>query len=454
MVATCPFKFGGPVFEGDFVDRSDPMQIVVERILQGQSTAITGAPHTGKSSLLFHLAASERRFSFFGEERYCCTLPSPLDSHTFGHRFTQSQFWHQALIPLKENWVDPDLSSPLARRYQTCEVNDFGTWTLERLFEQLFKQKKQLVILLDEFDVLLNSSALHNAEFYGSLRSLASTKRGALSLIIASRKSLERLDEATHEFVSEGGSPYFNYFEEVVLGDFPAEDIVKLLERGRERIPPNDQTFICHLAGRHPYLLQVTATAMWKTYKESEEHVRHHRTVAKSVYRQLARHFKETWDNWTPNTRLAITIIGLANIYNLIADHKNRMAQLRRTLSSLSKEVDALEATGLLERDSQDVRSWRITQALMLWWLADELKRVSQDESSFNQWISERLGEHLTLGQQRELNDAIDDLSVGGIELVEKFVHAREMAKEHPNRSHPLTGVQSRLMGLFRHRTR
>jgi len=66
-----------------------------------------------------------------------------------------------AVEPITEG--SPDLHSAL----HTCGLEGYGTFVLERLLAQLQAAGWWLVLLLDEFDVLLHHPALNQAEFYG-----------------------------------------------------------------------------------------------------------------------------------------------------------------------------------------------------------------------------------------------------------------------------------------------
>ena len=203
-----PFLHGNPVTPGQFLDRRREVRRLVNRIVnQGQSSALVGEARTGKTSLLDYLAAEDTRTQLYGPEGVKF-LFSFLDAHTLGGQFSQSQFWEFALQPLYEQAVAPEPETPLAQAYEVCRENGFGAFVLERLLAQTRGEGWRLVLILDEFDVLLHHPILNSAEFFGSLRSLASRSRGALALIIASTRSLERLNRETQE-LSRTGSPFF-----------------------------------------------------------------------------------------------------------------------------------------------------------------------------------------------------------------------------------------------------
>lgn len=420
----CPFHSSNAISVPNFVDRRLPLRRVAGRTARGESTAIVGEPRTGKTSLLLYLAASETQTDLYGESARQL-LFSFLDSQTLGGQFTQAQFWEQMLTPIREQLVGLDPDSPLARQYQICHDNGYGSTTLEALFRHLHALDRRLVLLLDEFDQLLHHPILNSAEFFGGLRSLASRSNGALTLIIASRLPLTRLNHETQPF-NPTGSPFFNIFSEIVLGDFPKEDVAELLRKAGDRFSPLDRRVIRHLAGGHPFLLQASAALMWEAYDEGVENLAERRRyVGQRLYREQRQHFAETWRNWTSETRQVFSVVALANVSDLLAERNFRLDNLIKNLPNLAPELGDLEQTGLLAREPLKPVGWRVTQEVMLWWLADELIRALRSESAFGQWLqTEQLEGRWTRGQRQEVSDAVRGLGQGATGLIEKFVAA------------------------------
>jgi len=144
-----PFFYGNPVPPDQFLDRRRELRRIISRIInRGQSTAIVGEPHSGKTSLLLYLSAPETRTKLYGEsgERL---LFSYLDAQTLGGEFSQAQFWEYALHPLHEQVIVPNPDSPLAQVYQMCRENNFGAFVLERLFVQMGPTGWRLVLMLE-----------------------------------------------------------------------------------------------------------------------------------------------------------------------------------------------------------------------------------------------------------------------------------------------------------------
>lgn len=312
-----PFFHGNPVSPAQFLDRRRELRRVVSRILnEGQSSAVVGEPRTGKTSLLEYLAASETRVELYGTDmdRLLFTY---LDAQTLGVQFSQAQFWEYALRPLYEQVIVSDPETSLAQAYAICKENHFGTFVLERLLVQMEQRDWRLVLMLDEFDVLLQHPILNSAEFFGSLRSLVSRSRGALALIIASRLPLENLNKETQE-LSRTGSPYFNFLIEIALGAWPESSVDELLRWAGERFTPADRRFLKEVAGGHPYLLQTAASLLWEAYEEGQGHeVQRRRHAGRDLYDQVSPNLQDTWRLWSPDTRKAIAFVSLAHIQTM-----------------------------------------------------------------------------------------------------------------------------------------
>jgi len=314
-----PFFYGRPVPPDLLLNRRRELRRIIGRIInQGQSTAIVGDPHSGKTSLLLHLAAPQNRKTLYGADRERL-LFSFLDAETFSSQLNPVQFWEYALRPLHEQVTVSQPDSSLAQTYQVCRENGFGAFVLERLLAQMETQGWRLVLLLDEFDLLLHHPVLSSAEFFGSLRSLASRSRGALALVMTSRYSLTQLNEATQQF-SRGGSPYFNFLDEITLGPLPDKSIEELSHWAEDRFTPDDRRFIVKVAGGHPYLSQMAACELWEGYREDEgdaERLRHR--VGHILLDDATPAIGDIWQFWHSTTRMAFTVVALAHISSLVS---------------------------------------------------------------------------------------------------------------------------------------
>lgn len=425
-----PFFYGYPVAPDGFLDRREALRRITGRLLSGgQSSAIVGQPRMGKTSLLNYLAAPESRTALYNEAGEQM-LFSYLDSHMLSHTFTAGQFWQQALAPIKERLIDPYPDAALAKQYALCQENVFGNFTLEVFFRLLREAGWRLILLLDEFDVLLSHPILNSAEFFGGLRSLTSRGRGALAMVTASRLPLADLNEQTQQAFKFSGSPYFNFLDEVRLGPFPERDVAALLEQAAERFTLEDRQAICQLAGRHPFLLQAAAAAMWDAWEQGlDEAEERYAYMAQRLHRDHQLHFDDCWRLWTPATRKLFTTVALTHANHLLPGRRFLIDPFIKEIRDYGLELDTLEASGILARDPQMEGGWRVVQEVMLWWLADELVQVVRADVPFEEWLREQELEHLLTPKEREqlrqvMNNAADMLQRGATSLVEAFVRS------------------------------
>lgn len=383
-----PFVYGNPVNPAQFCNRRWELNRITSRIINhGQSTAVIGEPRSGKTSLLLYLASAETRAALYGD-RGKQLLFSYLDAQTLGSKFSQANFWEHALHPLCEQVIIAEPLSPMALAYATCRDNGFGAFVLERLMAHMEQSKWRLVLLLDEFDVLLYHPILNSAEFFGSLRSVTSRSRGALALVIACRYSLKKLNKDTQE-LSRTGSPYFNFLGETILEPLPDKHAGDLLHRAGKRFTQDDRRFIAEVAGGQPYLLQAAASALWDAYagRESNPEVRRMH-AGEDFYNQVVSTLGDIWRCWSPAKQKVLTAVSLGHINSLaLGEHDFRLEYLNRTMSDSQSELRELQKQGFIVEDVATVDGWRVRPGVLLWWLADEIVRLARDDTPFEEWI-------------------------------------------------------------------
>ncbi len=381
-----PFHHGNPVPAELFLGRVQEIQLIINRITNhGQSSAIIGEPRSGKTSLLQYVSNSEIRSQLYGTYTRRL-LFSFLDLSTVSSQCNQAAFWKSASYPLRKH-ISSNPDSSLAKLYQICRENDFDTFWLEQLFQQMRQDELCLILMLDEFDVLLNHRELNSSEFYGNLRSLAS-RTGALALVMASRQSLYKLNEAT-QTLSPTGSPFFNFIsKEIHLGPLGDDDVMILLDKSKGRFTENDRSFIIHAAGAHVFLLQVAASSLWEAYAQAKEDaVLRWKLTAEELLHMVNSMLNDMWKIWTPETRMVITAIALAWMPSLQEKHNVNNQFLLRNMRLFRTELHILKKQGFIQEDDASFCSWRIRPAVLLWWLADELEATIRDEQLFEQWL-------------------------------------------------------------------
>jgi AAA+ ATPase superfamily predicted ATPase len=355
MLHKNPFQHGNPVPSEQLKGRNNEIRRIVGRIVTEQSTAITGPFRCGKTSILNYLSNPKKTAELYGEENAHRLIFSYLDICTLDRQSNPAQFWELVLQPLQEKIAN---SSALSQAYQICQEKRFSTSALEKLFKQA--DDWRLVLMLDEFNVLLRTPNLNNAEFFGGLRVLASRTEGALTLVITSNISLLQLNQDTQQLNSTG-SPYFNIMDEVVLGALSSSAIDELLHQDEIHLDEDDRQFIKEIAGGYPDFLQVAASVLWEIYEDGEEEnpLNRRQQAKQELSHKIEETLDKIWQFWLPNTRDAFLAVALAHLKTL-----DKSLEIEIEERDFSPQWYELKKHGFVEKE--DSRGWRVCCGILL----------------------------------------------------------------------------------------
>jgi hypothetical protein len=230
-----------------------------------------------------------------------------------------------------------------------------------------------------------------------------------LALVTASRQSLTRLNKATQQF-SRTGSPYFNFLSEIPLGALPAKYVAELLHQAKDCLKPDDRRFIMAVAGAHPYLVQVAASALWEAHIEGEDDpIRRRQAAGQILHQEAELTLGDTWRLWSPATRRAFIAVALSDI--TMARQLFHEKRLLRDVHNFGPELRQLKKRGFVGEDATAVTGWRVRPQAFLWWIADELVRSVRDEPSLDEWLRKQEWEGLlTRGEREQLGKVIHTL--------------------------------------------
>lgn len=413
LISHNPFISGNPVPSAAFVNRQRELRKVVSRICTGQSSALIGEPRSGKTSLLQYVRQSE----LYGEQA-AHLLFSYLDAQMLGPRFAPPHFWEYVLQPVAK--LAGAQAAQVRAVYTTCQRETFGNFGLERLFASLARAGYCQVLLLDEFDNLLENAAFNQAEFFGGLRSLASRMPG-LVLVLASRQLPGTLNQQTQEF-NRSGSPYFNFVDEIILSPFSKRATEELLARGGDRFDAADREFILRLADGHPYFLQVVASELWELNEdESLTPVERRQQAGAALYHCTQTVLADTWRLWTPEMRKAFAVVALDQMPELLGEKQFHLRPLRQKLVDYKPEVNELKKRGYIRENAAVESGWIIAGEVMLWFVADmliqALRAKDDDLGAFfqaQQWIGLFTKEEIA--QVGSAVKSLGKLLMGGVE--------------------------------------
>lgn len=394
-----PFAFGDPVQREAFINRHREIRRLVSRILKGQSALISSEPRLGKTSLLLRIQEP----ALYGDEirhLHFCFLDAQILA-----KCDVAHFWMRALQPVQR------LSPSIEEAYTDAAREHFGTFSLERILKRLEDSGERLVLLLDEFDAILDISTLHTVEFYGGLRSLAS-RFASLSLIIAARRSVEDLNRCTQDF-NRTGSPYFNFVEEITLGSLSGKSIGELLGRAGNRFSREDRLFLARLSGGHPYFLQMAASYLWDAYDEGQpDPDARRRWAGEQCLRQARQVLEDTWRLWTPYQRMAFALAALNAMPYLVPGRKFDIHQLLKIGPDLKPEQQLLCRRGFLDPAPELAGGYAPRAEIFLWFLSEELTRMLRlQDPDWLAWLRQQEWDNLLRrGDRENLINAIKTL--------------------------------------------
>lgn len=371
-----PFLHGNPVPSEKLFGRNDELRQIVGRIRTGQSTAITGSPRSGKTSILRYLREQKELYEEDGEK----LVFSELDAATWNAEFTPIKFWEIALRPISE-FTDTVLS----QAYEDCKKNQFSDYSIEKLLMRVNETNKRLILMVDEFNLILEpkSSSKHwNAAFFGGLRTLASRSSGALVLIITINEPLNDFQQKVQDLLTNSKSPYFNTLYEVRLHSLSSKVIERLLLQGGENFKESCHTVVYDIAGGHPYLSQVAASMLWEKREESEFVIE----FIENFHFQVKGVLDEIWQSWSGALQEAFISVTLIQMKELKDVFEQRLQididKLIRRMPMFALELNILKQYGFVTEDKSIQGGWRVVPRVFLPFALLNFKKEYRDKLS------------------------------------------------------------------------
>lgn len=392
------FIYGRPVQPGEFLDRTSELRTIFNRLRHGESTAVVGEPHIGKSSLLLKLADEATQRTYLGEDgQYMTTCL--LDLHPVGSDYTPAAFWKEALESLER----PDYVATAPLLEQTAQAG-YARRSLERLFNHLGQSNRRLVLLLDEFERLLIHPNFEDPAFFALLRSLT-TRTGGLAMVTASRLSVAEMNDQGRSLL-EIGSPFFNNVIEIRLRPFDEVTIGRLLGRAGEVFTPDDRRFIRRVAGRHPFLLQAMAAALLETGGDDRQ-----ASAAECFYGRISYHFDDLWRTLDDHTRTTAVVLSLMELGGRALGQSFAYGEIER-VDTFGPELRKLAERGLAEQVGSDWQfdwqhlllwrgeRWTVGAQVFAWWVRDVIIAQSRRVPAYDDWLANKCYRFLLTQEQ------------------------------------------------------
>jgi len=353
-----------PIIES--LGRENEIYQIANRIRTGESSAIIGLFREEKVSILKTFQDKTQQQNFYGE-RAGELVFSYLDvAGDLPKRCTPSQFWKKALSPLKKKIShNPDWNN-LRNKYKESEENQFKNESLRELIDEIGEVNKQLVLIIDRFDGILNFPQLKQTTFLAGFRTLA-YRSNPLILIVTAKISLTEFRRKT-EHLSPDGSAFLNFIEgfgEYILGATLTETQVDtLIQEHFSFNEKNDCQFIKEYANHHPYFLQLAANCLQHAYQNKQKDPL--QTAKEEFFRMLEERLTAILKFWPDN--ICKAFISVAKNYDLSIFFEGELEELRK--------LDIIK-----KKDNQ----WQVSCPICLEWIKSktepELKKLCQKQN-------------------------------------------------------------------------
>jgi hypothetical protein len=262
-----PFIYGGPVPPSYFVGREDEVRLIFDQVASPArgSVAISGDRRIGKTSLLQYVCTPSVIESWgLSRNEYLLVY---LDCPTIGS-FTPSRFWQRILTLLLR--VGETSLPPLVETIEdTLEKETIGVPEFETVLDAIHRMGRVLVLLLDEFEWVIDPEDEHTTRvFLSGLRALTTRQPRVLSLVVATREELTILCRP----IRFSTSPFYNNFIFRRLRPFTREEINQLiatyLKDSDITFSDQDREFVYEVSGGHPYWAQQACYELFERYLE------------------------------------------------------------------------------------------------------------------------------------------------------------------------------------------
>jgi hypothetical protein len=351
--------------------------MLFSRLHHGESTVVVGGPNTGKSSLLRYLAAEHVLTEWLGGDTMRI-IPVEWDCRLLSDSYHPNDLWRYVLQIISEQ----SLSRKIKTHLSHVQQSDYSSFTLERFFKLLGQSGRQVVLLIDMLESLLKHPHFKSPEFFGALRALA-IKTDGLALIAASRLSIAELNRRTRQIT---GSPFFNFCIDVPLPPLSPIEMGLLLDTALHHssitFTADDRHYIQRMSGRHPFLAQVSAAALFEATRRNA-HDGDRYMVASGLIQDWARaHFDERWQYLSERAREVLQM--LAQAETRTRDGQVPPNAAVHDLDTYTHELRNLEKGHVIEHSPDEEgflwrgQRWHISAVSFALWIAHNVCALPQ----------------------------------------------------------------------------
>ncbi|MBF2062952.1 MAG: ATP-binding protein [Calothrix sp. C42_A2020_038] len=394
-----PFVVGKPVPAERFVGRESEIAAAFDQIYNRSHIAVWGGSGMGKSSFLQKLESPQTWVEHGLDAlkavvvRFSCEGITP---------FSSSAFWGEALTLLKDKLEGELEQAEIEALLQKTEKTKDD---LRQILKVLGRKNKFLVLLIDDYDVALNTNEYYDEKamqkFLSECRNLAvhSAEGQYLSTIVTSR---ERLSESGPQ-LNPNASPWYNHYLFLQLKPFNNLEIDQILKILRI---PDLREAIRETTGGHPALLQIAGFLLYRDLETAnapsmEAFVKEFESTSQPI-------FQDIWKRCSENEQTLLMLMALSALKGRL--HQQRqfdVSGIEFIFSQKERELSKLEEQGIINHTSNEEKTKNIyffTSSTMERWVIQELWQTDE------KWLDARQKVFLNLmskEQREKINKSI-----------------------------------------------
>ncbi|GAB5426423.1 MAG: hypothetical protein Crog4KO_35700 [Crocinitomicaceae bacterium] len=360
--------------------RQNTIDSLKRRIISGQSTALVGEAHSGKSALCHFLVSEAMReeLEAIGNIKYVVVY---IDSQNISHSDTILNFWqHIVLVTQNEVNIKDELYKKLVERFlSTKKPNNMAT-ELGKILEIQKLNNYCLVLVIDEFDYLLHHENLNRSEFFGGLRSQSQNPRTSLVVITSTRLSVSELNIQT-QHMNPTGSPYFNTFRTVVVKSLSKKIVDEWLSDDSLQIQHAHREIIWALAAGQPHLTHLLLNTILEFEDELAED-KYYTIIALEVADDVDAHYSDIWRMMNGYEKAALLMQCTMEMSQLMK--LPLQSDLKLLVNKFRADITKLEIRNFVRKIEDN---YKIQQGAFQWWLTTKIITKLRDFDTAKEWM-------------------------------------------------------------------
>jgi hypothetical protein len=334
-----------PVPPSHFVGRKREVSFILSQLANPArgSIAISGDPLIGKTSLLHYLCEPKVSEAWGLLPGWCHFIH--LDCHTIVP-CSETTFWRFTLRALERHLSDDEFLNERVQWLLAQDIPDI--FDLGSLFDEIARAGRLAVLMLDEFEGVMEHLDRRSPGMLYHLRALLNRPKRGLALLVATREPLKQLC-AGFRFA---GSPFDNAFSAITLLPFSQAEVKELLDRYQVHLSRAERTFLRQMAGTHPYLVQLTAWLIVRAHAGQAETEIPLAPIEAELEQETEGYFSEMFHYSSEAEQMLLAWLSLCPLSQHLPAVQARLGNLTQVFGRYEQVLEHLAKRGLALRQT------------------------------------------------------------------------------------------------------